>query len=72
MTETIWITAGLETIGIVLSDNGYEKKAYIKKVAGFDEENDIKDILQNGGKMHLSQAEYIVKHLIGSDKVKSK
>jgi hypothetical protein len=63
MTEAIWITAGAETIGIVLSDNGYEKKAYIKKVVGFDEENDIKDVLQNGGKIHLSQVESIARHL---------
>lgn len=66
--EVIWITAGNGTLGIVLSDNGFEKKAYIKKVMGLDEESDTQDILNSGGKIRLEQAQAIVKHLTGKPK----
>lgn len=61
--EVIWINTMNGIIGIVLSDNGFEKKAYIKQVMGLDEESDTKDVLENGGKIHLQQVESIVKHL---------
>ena len=63
ITEVIWISTMNGTIGIVLSDNGFEKKAYIKQVMGLDEESDTKDVLENGGKIDLQQVESIVKHL---------
>ena len=58
-----WITTVSGTIGIVLADNEHQKKAYIKIVAGFNEEYDIQDIVQKGGKIDLFVAEEIVKHL---------
>ena len=61
--EVIWIETISGTIGIVLSDNGFEKKAYIKQVMGLDEKDDIKDVLERGGKIHLHQVESIVRHL---------
>ncbi len=61
--ETIWISTLSGTIGIVLSDNGFEKKAYIKQVSGLSEEDDTNDVLLNGGKLHLHQVESIKKHL---------
>ena len=63
VTEVIWINTTSGTIGIVLSDNGFEKKASIKQVSGFDEDRDTKDVLANGVKFHLQQAESIVEHL---------
>lgn len=62
-TDVIWISTMSGTIGIVLTDNGFEKKAYIKQVSGFDEENDEIDVSETGGKINLEQTELIVKHL---------
>ena len=65
VVDVLWFSGLAGNIGIVLNDNGFEKKAYIKQVAGFDEEADTQDILQNGAKIHLFQAEALVKHLRG-------
>lgn len=61
--KSIWINTIQGCIGIVLTDNGFRKKAYIKQVEGFDEDSDSNDIAQNGGKFTLSMAEEIIKHL---------
>jgi len=63
-TEVIWFSTGSGTMGIVLSDNGHDKKAYIGQVYGIIEEQDIKDVMENGAKISLEQAQSIVKHLI--------
>jgi len=63
ITEVMWISTMKGTMGIVLSNNGFENKAYIKQVSGFDEEIDTKEILETGAKIHLHQAESIVRHL---------
>jgi len=46
-------------IGIVVMD----KKAYIKSVAGLNEDEDVKDIIENGGKVLVSQLERTLKYL---------
>ena len=61
--NVLWFNSMNGTIGIVLADNGHKKKAYIKNVIGLNEENDIKEILESGAKIHISQAESIVNHL---------
>ena len=67
--EVIWIETISGTIGIVLKDNGFEKKAYIKQVMGLDEASDTRDVLENGGKLKLHHAESILKHLKESEEV---
>lgn len=48
-----WFTSGLETFGIVYGEDGITKarKAYVKKVKGNNEEQDIDDIAANGAKI---------------------
>lgn len=58
-----WLTATNGTIGIVVIDNGFKKKAYIKQVAGIDEKQDIKDVAENGAKLHRSTLTQIINHL---------
>lgn len=71
VTEVIWISTMSAKIGIVLSNNGFENKAYIKQVMGLDEESDTKDVLENGGRIHLQQVESIVQHLKAQAKNKN-
>lgn len=53
----IWFTLhGGECIGILVMNNGFEDKAYIGKGQGFDEEADIRHILQRGAKFPLKEA----------------
>ena len=61
--KVLWFSAMSETIGLVLTDNGFEKRAYIKDVSGIDADADIEDIKQNGARIRLSEAEEIVNHL---------
>lgn len=61
--KVIWFTSGSDTIGIALVDNGQEKKAYIKKVVGFDQDEDATSIMESGSKLLLSDVEEIVRHL---------
>lgn len=63
----IWFTAGADTVGIALTDNGFEKKAYIKKVSGLNEKADIVDVMQNGARFKKSQALEILNHLNKND-----
>ena len=44
LKEIIWFTSGT-TVGIALTDNGFEKKAYIKSVSGLDEESDAVNVM---------------------------
>jgi len=60
--KAIWFT-GRTNIGIILKDNGFEKKAYIGSVSGMNEEQDIKSILEYGNKVTLSQIKEIYEHL---------
>ena len=64
--NVIWFTemGSTKTIGIVLGETDHgEKKAYIGTGAGLDEYTDAKHIAQTGGKLHLSTAEEIMRHL---------
>jgi hypothetical protein len=61
--QAIWISSMSGIVGIVLTDNGHEKKAYVKQVAGLNEEEDTKDVMENGGKLQLPEAQFIVDHL---------
>ena len=61
--NVLWFNSMNGTIGIVLADNGFDKKVYIKNVMGHNEESDIKEILESGAKIRISQAESIVNHL---------
>lgn len=63
----IWFTAGADTMGIALTDNGFEKKAYIKKVSGLDEKADIVDVMNNGAKFTKGHALQILNHLNQND-----
>lgn len=47
---TIWFTTGSQTVGIVYGQDEFtaERKAYIKKVIGEDEQEDIEDICNRG------------------------
>lgn len=47
-------------VGIVTIDNGFEVKTYIKKVEGFDEKQDIQDIINLGFKIYPEQLEKIL------------
>lgn len=49
-------------IGVVLSENSIgEKKGYIAKVAGFDEEHDIKFVRDWGSEISVEAAESMIK-----------
>lgn len=61
--KTIWFTTNQGCMGIVLCDNGFEKKAYIKQVEGIDKEKDIQDVLNWGAKITPGIAEQIANHL---------
>ena len=47
-------------IGIVLTDNGFEEKAYIGFVDGKDQKSDEITISQVGGKFPLKQAKELI------------
>ena len=47
-------------VGIVTIDNGFEVKTYIKQIAGFDEKQDIQDIIALGYKVYPEQLEKIL------------
>ena len=64
--STIWISTLSGMIGIVLTDNGFEKKAFIGKIMGFDEKADADSVAMFGGKLLLHQARKIVNHLLKS------
>ncbi len=53
--KSYWFTGRTEnaTVGIVITDNGYEKKAYIKNVAGISEKQDIQDVMDYGTKLPI-------------------
>jgi len=59
-----WISTKDGCIGIILVNNRYENKVYIKEVAGLNEELDIQNILQWGSKFPVSVASKIINHLI--------
>jgi len=63
IVKSMWINTMQGCIGIVLTDNGIEKKAYIKQVEGFDEKIDSEDVASSGGKIVLSQVEALFNHL---------
>lgn len=48
-------------IGMVTIDNGFEIKTYIKTVRGFNEEEDIKDIIKLGFSVYPNQLNRILK-----------
>ena len=47
-------------IGIVTIENGFEIKTYIKKVDGFNEKDDIQQIISWGYKIYPVQLEKIL------------
>lgn len=52
----LWLTPRMQkTFGIVFYFNGIESRCYIKEVAGMDEDFDIKDIAENGARLHKQQ-----------------
>lgn len=48
-------------VGIVTIDNGYEIKTYIKDIKGFDEKQDIKDVITWGFRIYPEQLKHILK-----------
>jgi hypothetical protein len=55
-------------IGIVTIDNGFEIKTYIKAVKGFNEQEDIQDIISLGFKIYPEQLEKILSFYKEGDK----
>ena len=47
-------------VGIITIDNGFEIKTYIKAVKGFNEREDIQDIINLGFKIYPEQIEKIL------------
>lgn len=47
-------------VGIVTIDNGFEVKTYIKQVDGFNEKQDIQEIISLGFKIYPEQLEKIL------------
>ena len=47
-------------VGIVTIDNGFEVKTYIKKVNGFNEKQDIQQVIDLGYKIYPEQLERIL------------
>ena len=64
--STIWISTLSGKIGIVMTDNGFEKEAFIGKISGFDEKADADSVAMFGGKLLLHHAREIVTHLLKS------
>jgi hypothetical protein len=63
VVNKLWFT-NTDCVGIVLCENEYdEKRAYIKKVDGYNEEQDTQTIMDWGSTITLSQAQEIVNHL---------
>ena len=70
IVDVIWFTQAQEpsTIGIVVVDNGFEKKAYIGTGRGTDSRIDAERIAKNGARLHLAMVEQIIKELERGDK----
>lgn len=47
-------------VGVVTIDNGFEVKTYIKAVQGFNEQEDVQDIISLGFKIYPEQLEKIL------------
>lgn len=59
--KTYWFTSNTEdVIGIVIIDNGFEKKAYIKNVPGISEKEDIQTIIDYGTKLPIQMLEDMI------------
>ena len=73
IVEAIWFSPGYQpgTIGIVLVDTGFEKKAYIGAGDGIDEKTDIEKIASHGARFHLVAAKNIKEHLEKESEVSS-
>lgn len=58
-----WFNTKGGTIGIVVINNGFQNKAYIKVVNGEDEQYDIQDIIDWGSTLPLNTLKYIIDKL---------
>lgn len=55
-------------VGVVTIDNGFEIKTYIKAVRGFNQKEDIQDIVSLGFKIYPEQLEKILRFYKNKDK----
>ena len=60
--KTYWFfTSNTEdVVGIVIVDNGFDKKAYIKNAPGHSEKEDIQTIMDYGTKLPVQMLEEMV------------
>lgn len=61
--DSVWFNGPFGTIGIVMTDNGFEKKAYLGLAVGFSESLDAKRIAVTGAPVHAGALRSILRHL---------
>ena len=59
-------------VGIVTIHNGFEVKTYIKVVKGFNEQEDIQEIISLGFKVYPEQLAKILSFYVGEENDKEK
>lgn len=52
-----WFNNSRGSIGVVLAENEYGQRAYISSVEGYDEQSDVKLVMEWGSSLSQSQAE---------------
>lgn len=68
INNVVWVSAGIDTYGIICITNAVgEKKAYMGRGGGINEDADIRHILDHGGKLHLASIESMFKHFHPDD-----
>ena len=63
-----WFNNGRGCIGAVLAENEYGQKAFISSVAGHDQEQDEKSVLEWGSSMTINQAKGFFGDLVDEEK----
>ncbi len=54
--DILWFNS----VGIVITETRYGRRAYIKEVKGSDEETDVKSIINWGAELKKERLEYIL------------
>ncbi len=63
IVDSYWFTGFKGSFGIVIVDDGYNKKAYIGESIGLNEKGDAEAIANWGGPIHDFSLEEILNHI---------